>query len=301
MLFDVNKLSNEKKEKIAKGALKYCAIKESFGINIALYDNEIFKKWFTDFYKLDGGAFCTPTMMDVFYRVFQSLKNLNDYWKSQKNLESLFLHITTILSDIVGDVEVSFPSKILHTLYNDSPIIDKNVKDGLRLNNQETAVDVYRELCNKYNNESTITIKGGALYKPMGGCGLCTLADKSNENWYANFVIVCKTTINAALQNNDCEVIEILKDICKAVEFKRATNKIDLLQKELKIEETFANANNENLLDQINDQWGIDITALIENISEVKKIDFGLWALFAKEKKKGKEKLMAETSNQFIK
>lgn len=279
MLFDEKKLSDEKKSKIALGTLKYIVIQESFKINVPLYENEIFKKWFTDFYKLDGGAFCTPAMRDIFYRVFQSLKSLNAiYWVNQNNLNELFVYITTILSEIAGDKEKSFPSKILHTLYYDSPIIDSNVIGGLDLKGD--AVDVYNNLSNRYFNDKSIYIKNEAQpYSPKDGTGLLALADE--DGWYDRFNEICKNCINKSLEQKDKRVVEIFKEICKAVRFKQTKNKIQQLEMELEIEKLFSEIRKENLLREINTKLGVDIFDLIENISKVKKIDFYLWALFA--------------------
>lgn len=54
---------------------------------------------------------------------------------------------------------------------------------------------------------------------------------------------------------------------------------------ELEIEKLFSEIRKENLLREINTKLGVDVFDLIKNISKVKKIDFYLWALFAKKEK----------------
>ena len=139
MVFDIKNLANDKKEKIAIGALKYIAIKKSFKLNMPLYENELFRKYFTDFYKLDSGSWKGAISQEIFYRLFEGVKvNFNDVGynlavisnKNQALLTSAYSYIYNLLSCVSGYNEKSFSSKILHTLCNESPIIDSNILGG---------------------------------------------------------------------------------------------------------------------------------------------------------------------------
>lgn len=269
MLFDVNAISQDRKEKIAKGALKYIAIKESFDMNITLQENEIFKKWFMDFYQLKE-SFKTPAMQLVFYELFQSIRELYNGRESQSTDNSIvYKYICTIISRVAGRTEKSFSSKILHTLNADSPIIDSNVLDELKISKDpqtvNDAVVIYNNLLSEYT-------KNGGL-----------LDSASQAKWFNAFDDLCKSWIIEILKNGYYEqkkrIKSILKDICKAIKLKESTNKIEQLESELEIEKFFEQKiKRETLLDDINNKFGIDIMNLIENISNVKKIDFCLWA-----------------------
>ena len=117
MDFDFNKLANntkeanDKKEKIAKGALKYIAIKKSFERKMPLYENQIFRKYFTDFYKLDSGSWKSATSQEIFYRLFEGIRvNFNDVGynlagisnKNQALLTSAYSYIYNLLSYMSG-------------------------------------------------------------------------------------------------------------------------------------------------------------------------------------------------------
>lgn len=283
MVFDIKNLANDKKEKIAIGALKYIAIKESFKLNMPLYENELFRKYFTDFYKLTRGAFSTPMMQEAFYRLFQSICELYDkkYYKCES-----FKNITTIISSIAGDNEKSFSSKILHTLDNDSPIIDSNVLGGLKLKSQDT----YRDLCQEYLHGLNIYQKqifGANLSLNYSG-GLMQIAQK--DKWHCSFNNLCleeyKNTLNNPSEKKEVikskkEITDIVQDIFRIKCVKSSNTTIDRLNKEIEIEKFF---NNEKWFDEVfkdKGNIGVNITSEISDISLVKKIDFYLWAYFA--------------------
>lgn len=289
-LFDVDKLSDEKKKKIAKGALKYVDIMESYNVPTMLQENDIFKKWFTEFYGLSG-SFKTPAMQVIFYELFQAMKELyaNSAKSSKPCLVNVYRNISTIISRVVGRTEKSFPSKILHTFDVGSPIIDNNVLTGLCISKSiktvDDAVDVYKELYKKYYDDNTIAIKDDTSYTaPLQEKGLIGIARQ--DDWYSEFKDLCGNEINNSLTSKD--VKNILKDVCKAVKFKGVTNKgkqLELesqLELELKIEGLFTKTKSKDLLQEIKRQLKVDIIGLINGISEVKKIDFYLWALFSK-------------------
>lgn len=177
MDFDFNKLAsntkeaNDKKEKIAIGALKYIAIKKAFRQEMPLYENQIFRKYFTDFYKLDSGSWKNATSQEIFYRLFEGIRvNFNDVGynlagisnQNQALLTSAYSYIYNLLSHMSGYNEKSFSSKILHTLCNESPIIDSNILGGFGMSAQEEkgtissrkATAVYEKLFSFYYSTS---------------------------------------------------------------------------------------------------------------------------------------------------
>ena len=281
MLFDPGKLKG-KEDKIAIGALKYIAIKEAFRQGKPLYENEIFRKYFTDFYVLRRGSFSTPMMQEGFYRLFQAVCELYD---SSYNREDIFKYILTIISGIAGDSETSFSSKILHTLDNDSPVIDSNVLKGLKLT---TAVNKYKELSRKYYSATEIEIYGepGIKYVPRAGTGgLIQIAQ--DDGWYERFNELCigrYKSIFSGKKKKDKEVIKnIIKDILKTKYIKQSDFMVKKLEKEIEIEKTVDSASNwEDLIAAVKGKpFVVDIEKEIEDISKVKKIDFYLWARFA--------------------
>lgn len=288
MVFDIKNLANDKKEKIAIGALKYIAIKESFKLNMPLYENELFRKYFTDFYKLTRGAFSTPMMQEAFYRLFQSICELYDkkYYKCES-----FKNIATIISSIAGDNEKSFSSKILHTLDNNSPIIDSNVLKGLTL---QSSPEPYKDLCNEYLYGNKIKgIFANKLSQTNSG-GLIAIAKA--EKWDGAFWMLCceeyQKIIFASLKDISYskrqtikkarnELVDIVKDIFKIHYLKTCTSAIDRLEKEIEIEKFFKENEFEKKVFEDKENFGINIKKQLEDISLVKKIDFYLWAYFA--------------------
>ena len=286
MVFDIKKLKPNQKEKIARGALKYIAIKESFEPETPLYKNELFRKYFTDFYKLTRGAFSTPIMQEAFYRLFQSIRDLYD---KKYNRYDLFKNITTIISAIAGDNEKSFSSKILHTLDNDSPIIDSNVLSGLRI----TSTTPYKDLRREYLYGSNIYKEyEKPIFDPslsLSYCGgLIPIAIK--DNWDVSFKELCLAEYGQILTSPSKKkggITDIVKDIFRINCLKSSTSTIDRLEKEIVIEEFF---NKEKWIDEEVDgkETAKDyITKKIKDISLVKKIDFYLWAYFAQSVDKG--------------
>lgn len=272
MLFDPSKLKG-KEDKIAIGALKYIAIKEAFRQGKPLYENEIFRKYFTDFYVLRRGSFSTPMMQEVFYRLFQVVWELYD--KKYKR-EYIFKYILTIISGIAGDSEASFSSKILHTLDNDSPVIDSNVLKGLKLT---TAVDKYKELSGKYSTATEIEVcdEPSVKHAPKTGTGgLIQIAQ--DDDWYNAFNELCIGRYKSIFSGKKEKDKEDIKDIIKDILI------IKKLKKEIDIEKTVDSASNwEDLATTVkNKPFEVDIEKEIEDISKVKKIDFYLWARFAK-------------------
>lgn len=72
--FDISKLAADKQKKIAIGALKYIAIKKAFELKVPLYENVLFRKYFTDFYRLDGGSWKNAVSQEIFYRLFEGIR-----------------------------------------------------------------------------------------------------------------------------------------------------------------------------------------------------------------------------------
>lgn len=292
MIFDIGGLTSDKQKKIAEGALKYIAIKEAFamskGNNLPLYKNVLFRKYFTDFYRLTQGAFSTPAMQEVFYRLFQSVCEL---YNTKYNRCLNFKNIETIISSVAGDKEKSFSSKILHTLDNNSPIIDSNVLKGLKL---QSSPGLYKDLCNEYLYGNKIKGIFGNKFSPTNSGGLIAIAKA--EKWENSFLILCckeyQRIIFASLKGISYskqqtikkarnELVDIVKDIFKIHYLKTCTSAIDRLEKEIEIEKFFKENKFEKKVFEDKENFGINIKKQLEDISLVKKIDFYLWAYFA--------------------
>lgn len=266
MDFDFNKLANntkdanDKKEKIAKGALKYIAIKKSFELKTPLYENQIFRKYFTDFYKLDSGSWKSAISQEIFYRLFEGIRvNFNDVGynldgisnKNQALLTGTYSYIYNLLSYMSGYNEKSFSSKILHTLCNESPIIDSNILGGFGMSAQEEkgtissrkATAVYEKLFSFYYSTSRTEITK-------------TKKDKSKIIVYKED----KGFIGYIQENKNIGVKKFKSDFNKICNEERVVKAFLQDFKELKIN---------------------DVTSELNNISLVKMIDFYLWAYFA--------------------
>lgn len=281
VLFDPTKIEKKKTkrgescaEKMAIGALKYIAIKNAFQLEMPLYENTIFRDNFTDFYVLKRGSFNTPIMQEVFYRIFQAVRELYasfcaKYSCVKYKKEDIFHIIATILSNISGDNEKSFSSKILHTLDNDSPIIDSNLTKGLHL--PKESIPAYMALIEKYFDASTVEV-GGAPYSPSSRKGgLVEIAKE--DKWDTEFNGLCKAQYLSILGDKKAtqrkRIKEILEDICQDSGVAGST-----------IKARFAPDNWEEAVGQMK-ELGVDIEKQIADISLVKKIDFYLWAWFA--------------------
>lgn len=267
MDFDFNKLAsntkeaNDKKEKIAKGALKYIAIKKSFERKKPLYENQIFRKYFTDFYKLDSGSWKSAISQEIFYRIFEGIRvNFSDVSynlaeASNKNqallLSSAYSYIYNLLSHVSGYNEKSFSSKVLHTLCNDSPIIDRNILGGFGMSAQEKkgtissqkATEVYKKLWGFYYSSSDTAI----IKKKKNKSEITVYKEKKGFIGY--------------IQEN--EYIDVkkfkrdFKEMCNREEFKKSfLQDFELLEIR-------------------------DVDKELDKISLVKIIDFYLWAYFA--------------------
>lgn len=290
MIFDIGGLTSDKQKKIAKGALKYIAIKEAFAMskenNLPLYKNVLFRKYFTDFYRLTQGAFSTLAMQEVFYRLFQSVCEL---YNTKYNRCLNFKNIETIISSVAGDKEKSFSSKILHTLDNNSPIIDSNVLKGLKL---QSRPEPYKDLCNEYLYGNKIKdIFANKLSQTNSG-GLIAIAKA--EKWDDRFWMLCckeyQRIIFAPLKGISYskqqkikkaknELVDIVKDIFKIHYLKTCTSTIDRLEKEIEIEKFFKENEFEKKVFEDKENFGINIIKQLEDISLVKKIDFYLWTV----------------------
>ncbi len=289
MIFDIGGLTSDKQKKIAEGALKYIAIKEAFQLNMPLYENELFRKYFTDFYRLTQGAFSAPAMQEVFYRLFQAVCEL---YNTKCNRCLNFKNIETIISSVAGDKQKSFSSKILHTLDNNSPIIDSNVLKGLKLQRSQ---EPYKDLCNEYLYGNKIKVVFGNIPLQTNSGGLIAIAKA--DKWDDNFWVLCcneyKRIIFASLKGISYskrqtikrvrnELVDIVKDIFKIHYLKTCTSTIDRLKKEIEIENFF---NNDDCMKEVFDDkenFGINLIKQLKDISLVKKIDFYLWAKFSK-------------------
>lgn len=279
----------EQTVKMTVGTLKYIAIMESFKIDLPLYDNAIFIKYFTDFYGLDKmGSFRAAPMRDVFYRIFQAIREFYDKQLSIGPLSlnqntSMYKDVCTALSCLTDNTEGSFSSKVLHTLYPNLPLIDMRVRKKFNLNasykNITGAKDMYEKICEQYFSKNKIITA-------LNGLGLVDVA--LSDKWDKKFSFVCICCLNCIIngkvingkkQSTLKSVCEVLKDICRAILLRRTKLRQDVLKVELYVEEFFIKTPEKQLLSELNRQLGIDIFRLIDDISLVKKIDFYLWAV----------------------
>lgn len=265
MIFDIGGLTSDKQKKIAEGALKYIAIKEAFAMskenNLPLYKNVLFRKYFTDFYKLDSGSWKSATSQEIFYRLFEGIRvNFNDVGYnlagiSNKKLDFLtraYSYIYNLLSYMSGYNEKSFSSKILHTLCNESPIIDSNILGGFGMSAQEKkgtissikATAVYEKLFSFYYSTSRIEITK-------------TKKDKSKITVYKEN----KGFIGYIQENENIGDEKFKSDFKKICVKQEAIESFSQDFKLLKIK---------------------DVGKELDKISLVKIIDFYLWAKFSK-------------------
>lgn len=126
----------------------YCRIKESF-LNNNLDIN--FKSDFCYFYKMNGPRGLNDSQK-------------NEFWKLLSSKEKGFKKILRILYETPSNngtrrLFLSFSTKLLHTIDNNLPIYDGNIKYVLKLTNQSTGtleaktknrIDIYNELKNNF-------------------------------------------------------------------------------------------------------------------------------------------------------
>ena len=123
MNYNVNGLSQDQKKKISDGITKYLEIQDLYKKcknlnNLKAPDCIDFQKKFNGFYKVRRNK----NWRKEFYDLFEQNKN-------NKNIS--FDDIYDELLKKTGKREKSFVSKLVHTINNDSPIIDQNVLRGL--------------------------------------------------------------------------------------------------------------------------------------------------------------------------
>lgn len=146
--FDISSLTASQEEKIAKGIEKYMAIKKLFDSGISLNDttnvNTVeFQKLFNSFYRVRRNE----KWRKVFYDLFEDLKA-----NKSVQFDVAFNEFTQRLKACsMNNAEKSFVSKMVHTINNDSPIIDGNVLKGLHIKGNE-AVKIYSDLREIYTN-----------------------------------------------------------------------------------------------------------------------------------------------------
>lgn len=248
--FDISKLAVDKQEKIAIGALKYIAIKKAFELKVPLYENVLFRKYFTDFYRLDGGSWKNAVSQEIFYRLFEGIRvNYADNLNNTNDLVSTYTKIYNFLSYMSGHNEKSFSSKILHTLCDNSPIIDSNILGGFGISAQE--------------NKGIISSK-----KAMGSY-------KKLFDWYYNtsHTTIVKKKSKTVIYDEDEGFISHVQNKIGNFETDIKTECWDIYSKSIKLQKSFSKDFK---------TLGINnVTSELNKISLVKKIDFYLWAYFA--------------------
>ncbi len=86
-------------------------------------EDPYFQKNFSDFYQINNSGWKSPAIMrPLFFNVFSAFNEI-----SKHGCKLNYEMIVTMLSKISGMPEKSFASKMLHTFYNDKPIIDSKV------------------------------------------------------------------------------------------------------------------------------------------------------------------------------
>lgn len=145
--FEIGVLTQSKKDKIAKGIEKYKEIKRLYDNGIRLDDTSNddtveFQKLFNSFYKVRRNK----EWRRVFYGLLEELKTNKDV-----KFADLYAEFTARLKACnMEKKEKSFVSKMLHTINNDSCIIDKNVLKGLGIKGNDP-VKIYDKLKDIYN------------------------------------------------------------------------------------------------------------------------------------------------------
>lgn len=137
--FCVKSLTVNQIQKIQDGIDKYNSIMNEFKNNSApLGSNDEFKRMFNGFYRVRRG----DEWQEAFYDIFERNRN---------NKEVTFADLYNELFNVVGKREKSFVSKMLHTINDSSPIIDKNVLSGLNIKEKDP-VKIYDTLESIYKN-----------------------------------------------------------------------------------------------------------------------------------------------------
>lgn len=145
--FNIGGLTQSQKDKMAKGIEKYVKIKELFDSGIRLNDTTNadtieFQRLFNSFYKVRRN----DEWRKVFYNLFEELKTNTDV-----KFADIYEKFTARLKAYnIDRKEKSFVSKMLHTINDDSYIIDQNVLKGLNIKGND-AVKIYDELKDIYN------------------------------------------------------------------------------------------------------------------------------------------------------
>lgn len=137
--FCVKSLTANQTQKIQDGIDKYNSIMNEFKNNSApLGSNDEFKRMFNGFYRVRRGK----KWQKAFYDIFEGNRN---------SKKATFADLYNELFNAVGKREKSFVSKMLHTINDSSPIIDKNVLSGLSIKEKDP-VKIYDALESIYKN-----------------------------------------------------------------------------------------------------------------------------------------------------
>ena len=127
---------------------KYIEIMERYRIE-NIKESKEFQTVFNNFYKLGRHK---KEWYKSYYSVFENNKN---------NKKVNFCKLLKEIENKTKTVEISFASKMLHTINPNYPIYDSNVKEVLKLRNVkgennkqkiESACEIYNDLREKYKN-----------------------------------------------------------------------------------------------------------------------------------------------------
>ncbi len=145
MLFsleDVNEVIRSKE--MHAGVEKYLNVMQLYRSSENLSNDSLFRKKYTGFYRMGKKA---QLWYDTYFEYMDKLK---------QNKIITFDEIFDYLFEMFNKKESSFSSKLLHTVNNDMPILDKNVLINLGLykkflNKNYSKKEIYKEIQIKYN------------------------------------------------------------------------------------------------------------------------------------------------------
>lgn len=136
--FCVGSLTATQVQKIQDGIGMYNEIMREFSKPMPLDKNVDFQRLFNKFYRVRRNQ----QWRDSFYDIFQ---------RNRGNQKVEFNDLYKEVSKAVKRQEKSFVSKMLHTINDSSPIIDRNVLRGLEIKANDPVV-IYDELKSRYKD-----------------------------------------------------------------------------------------------------------------------------------------------------
>lgn len=173
-----NDLINSKNNnKFTKAVFDYCSLSKSVRPTKSYYQIK-----FSNFYKLNNSCWKSPIMNQLFFDVFSAFDQMK-----KKHIKVTYAMILIMLSEISGMTEKSFASKILHTLYESKPIIDKKVID--KLNKESVSEFIETTQCRVPVSSSYVYSIDSAieLYKRFETYYTCLSADPNTKKYIKEF------------------------------------------------------------------------------------------------------------------